>query len=286
MKMPGDLDDVYVRARSVLLDALEALAEHREAIILVGAQAVYLHTGEGDLAVAHYTTDGDLAIDPGILKDTPLLREALQSAGFNQQQLSQSGDVTVQVGIWASQYGVTVDLLVPDAVGGGGRRGARLPVHGNDVARKARGLEGALIDHEMLLLTALDPRDTRMLPVKVAGPAALLVAKLHKVSDMVKDRPTALEDKDALDVLRLLQDVPAETLRAGLNRLIGTAEHDIALTARETLGYLRELFGLNDSRGSLMAARAVGILADPETVAASCAALTQELLEAIHASDP
>jgi hypothetical protein len=119
-----------------------------------------------------------------------------------------------------------------------------------------------------------------------AGPAALLVAKLHKVSDMVKDRPTALEDKDALDVLRLLQDVPAETLRAGLNRLIGTAEHDIALTARETLGYLRELFGLNDSRGSLMAARAVGILADPETVAASCAALTQELLEAIHASDP
>ena len=61
-------DELYTVARTVLLDALEALGEHREALVLVGAQAIYLRVGEADLAVASYTTDGDLAIDPRILR--------------------------------------------------------------------------------------------------------------------------------------------------------------------------------------------------------------------------
>ncbi len=56
----------YVAARKVLLDALMALAPHGRAIIVAGAQAVYLRTGSADLAVAPFTTDGDLALDPGI----------------------------------------------------------------------------------------------------------------------------------------------------------------------------------------------------------------------------
>jgi hypothetical protein len=43
------VDELYVIARRVLLDALDALGEHRNATILVGAQAVYLHTGDADL---------------------------------------------------------------------------------------------------------------------------------------------------------------------------------------------------------------------------------------------
>jgi hypothetical protein len=39
-------DALHVRARAALLDAAEAMAEHREAVVLVGAQAVYLQTGE------------------------------------------------------------------------------------------------------------------------------------------------------------------------------------------------------------------------------------------------
>lgn len=35
--------ELYVAARRVLLDALEGLAGHRDAVILVGAQAVYVH---------------------------------------------------------------------------------------------------------------------------------------------------------------------------------------------------------------------------------------------------
>jgi len=61
------VDELYVIARRVPLDALEALGPHRDATILVGAQAIYLHTGDADLAVAEYTTDADLALDPDLL---------------------------------------------------------------------------------------------------------------------------------------------------------------------------------------------------------------------------
>ena len=58
-------DALYVRARAALLDAVEALGAHLDAVVLVGAQAIYLHTGDADLAVAEYTTDADFAISPG-----------------------------------------------------------------------------------------------------------------------------------------------------------------------------------------------------------------------------
>ncbi len=45
-------DPRYVAARRVLLDALQALAPQAPAAILAGAQAVYLRTGDTDLAVA------------------------------------------------------------------------------------------------------------------------------------------------------------------------------------------------------------------------------------------
>ena len=73
-------DELYVLARKVLLDALDALGPHRDAIVLVGAQAVYLRVGEADLAVAPFTTDGDLALDPAVLAEIPPLEKALRAA--------------------------------------------------------------------------------------------------------------------------------------------------------------------------------------------------------------
>jgi len=58
------VDELYVIARRVLLDALDALAAHRDATILVGAQAIYLHSGDANLGVAAYTTDADLTPGP------------------------------------------------------------------------------------------------------------------------------------------------------------------------------------------------------------------------------
>jgi hypothetical protein len=43
---------------------------------------------------------------------------------------------------------IPIDLIVPEgAATGGGRRGARLGLHGNRAARRAVGLEAALVDH-------------------------------------------------------------------------------------------------------------------------------------------
>lgn len=96
--MPGGKspDPEYVAARRVLLDALEALGPHRKAVVLVGAQAIYLHVGEGDLAVSPYTTDGDLAIDPRALNDEPALGAILEAAGF---------ELTVRPGTWSFKQG-------------------------------------------------------------------------------------------------------------------------------------------------------------------------------------
>jgi len=61
-------------AREALLDAIEALVAQLDAIIVVGAQAIYLHTGSADVAIAEFTTDGDLALDP----DRPTDRVAIR----------------------------------------------------------------------------------------------------------------------------------------------------------------------------------------------------------------
>ena len=53
----------YVAARTALLDALDVLVDHRDALVVVGAQAVYARTAGAGLVTAPYTDDGDLAID-------------------------------------------------------------------------------------------------------------------------------------------------------------------------------------------------------------------------------
>jgi hypothetical protein len=44
--------DILIATRSALLDALEALADQRSALVLIGAQAIYLHTGDAPVALA------------------------------------------------------------------------------------------------------------------------------------------------------------------------------------------------------------------------------------------
>jgi hypothetical protein len=81
--IPGQV--LTVVARRVLLDALEVLTAHRDAITLVGAQAVYLRASDGeDLTIPSYTSDADLGVDPSVLDDEPLLEQIMADAGFTQ----------------------------------------------------------------------------------------------------------------------------------------------------------------------------------------------------------
>lgn len=273
------MDELYVVARRVLLDALEALGAHRDAIILVGAQAVYLRVGEADLAVAPYTTDGDLAIDPSALARVPALERELMAAGFMPK-------TTESVGAWvtqrptsiAAETDVQIDLLVPASVSPGkGRRAARLPGHDSRAARIVNGLEGALVDTDVLRVAALDPDDPRHLEVRVAGAAALLVAKVHKIDDRTDtDR---LSDKDALDVLRLLRGTPTGELVHRYRNLLGD-DRSVAVATRGR-ALLEAQFAKRRGLGVEMAVRSAGPLADADEIAASCETLAGDLLSSL-----
>lgn len=82
MNASGDAE-LLIAARAALLDALDALTEHHDALVLIGAQAIYLHTGAAAVALAETTKDCDLAIDPRALGHEPLLEEAMARAGFH-----------------------------------------------------------------------------------------------------------------------------------------------------------------------------------------------------------
>ena len=275
--MPGVPDPIYVAARRALLNALDALQPHLEALVLVGAQAVYLHAGEGDLAVAPATTDGDVAIDPARLGPAPILEDALREAGFERQP--------AVVGIWQTSLNVEgiarlvqVDLLVPASLGGPGRRGARIPPHGKSVARKVVGLEGALVDRDARVITALDAADNRKVRLAVAGPSALIVAKVHKISERTDDSDRRT-DKDALDVYRLLRAVPTDEL-ARRFRMLRANPISAAVTAR-ALEALPDLFGVARGAGVLMAIRAAGPLEPGDTITASLMTLTGDLVRSL-----
>lgn len=257
----------YIRARRALLDALEALAPHAEALVLVGAQAIYLHAGASQLAVAAYTTDADLAVSPDLIGDAPLVDSLLIDAGFYP---------TDQPGRWVSPDGVYVDLMVPDALAGAGSRGADLGAHGRWAARRARGLEAALVDNAEMAITALEQADERAVTLRVAGPGALLVAKTIKIAERLDD-PSRAQDKDALDVVRLLQAIPTEELASRLATLLND-ERSAAITA-EALTAFEQLFSDPQSVGTQMAVQAATPLEDPDVLGASTSVLAGDLLD-------
>lgn len=76
----------YIEARRTLLDALDALESHRDSLVLIGAQAVYLHTGSTGLSVPPMTTDADLALSTDLLADDPEIATLLHAAGFENKQ--------------------------------------------------------------------------------------------------------------------------------------------------------------------------------------------------------
>jgi hypothetical protein len=125
-------------------------------------------------------------------------------------------------------------------------------------------------------LSALDASDRRGFEIRVAGPSALLVAKLHKLADRGAERQARrLKDKDALDVLRLLRAIPAERLAEGLRGLAGSrVAGDVT---REAITHLQNLFGTATSAGTAMVVRATQGLEAPDTMAASCVALAEDL---------
>ncbi len=166
--------------------------------------------------------------------------------------------------------------MVPEALAGPqSRRSGRIPPHANHATRRAVGLEAAVIDRARLPIRALDPADRRDVTAYVAGPAALLVAKLHKLRERL-DQPTRLLDKDAHDIYRLLVAISTDELARSLRRLL--AEDRSARVTREAVRYLAEIFAAGPAAmGSQMAGRAEVLVGNPDTVARSVSILASDL---------
>jgi hypothetical protein len=270
----------YVEARRVLLDALTALQPHIAAIVLIGAQAVYLRTTGRLTGYQPFTTDADLVVNPDLLADVPLLGDSMTAAGFT---------YTGEPGIWEQRFArpgfdgeisVPVDLIVPKQVAPkAGRRGARLPGgHGNHAARKTSGVEGALADHGPVEIASLDPNDNRIVVVNVAGSAALLVSKAFKLGERL-DTPERLQPKDAGDVYRLFDATSIADMTSATKRLL--LDERSAATTERALGYLRQLFATPRSQGVDLATTALAGVIDAPTVTSTITSYTRELLASV-----
>lgn len=267
MRRHGGPDFRFVRARKAL-DALEALGHHRDAVILVGAQAIYLNVGEATEALSSFTADADLALNPELLASEPALEQVLAASGFERRG---------QPGLWFNPNGVEVDLLVPASIAGPGRRGVDLGKgHERSTARRVAGLEAALVDRQPVELHALDEEDQRFFVIPVAGPAALLVAKLYKIADRDEETPDRLKNKDASDLLLLLRRTRTDELASSLQALSRDAR--VGPTIGVALGHLKELFTFPDAPGAKLLRDAVVGVEDQDTAAASCVSLANDLL--------
>ncbi|WP_410540590.1 hypothetical protein [Streptomyces sp. KL2] len=260
----GD-EELTQAARKVLLDALIALQDHRDALTVVGAQAVYLRTSNATIRSAAYTSDGDISIDPNTLGGQPLLEEAMKSAGFT-LRLDKNGKR--MVGLWqrrdrigATEIEAQVDLLVPQALAPGSksRRRTELPPHDEWAAKKVPGLEAAAVDRSLMTITSLTAGDTRRVDAYVAGPAALLIAKAHKLHERIEEanrgKTERLTAKDAGDVYRIMSTIrPAEVAAAFA---ILRSDPRVSTIAEHGLELLHTLFGAPATPGTELAVQSL-----------------------------
>jgi len=173
----------------------------------------------------------------------------------------------------ATTMASAIDIL-QERLPSGWRAEERDPPNGQASGLLVVGLEGALVDVDRMKLGALTEGDDRVLEVKIAGPAALLVAKLLKIRD--RRETTRHSDKDALDVARLLRGVETADLAERMRRLLADARSE-AVT-REALDLLKVLFGRRAAEGIEMAIRSAGGMVDADELAVSCEVLARDLL--------
>jgi hypothetical protein len=234
---------------------------------------VYLHAGEGTLAVPPMTTDGDLALNTQRLAGRPEIAQTLIAAGFAPGP---------NPGHWLGSEDVAIDIMVvPYQAGTTSKsaRSARIPPHAKSVGRIAPGLEPALIDNSIHLISALQDSDPRSNKLRVANPAALIVAKTIKIAEREEDarrQPERLKAKDALDAFRLLQAIETDELAAGFHS--HQAEPEAARVSTLAVEFLTAEGTRPDRLMPRLATNAA--FGDP-TIAPAFAVLAQQLIAAL-----
>lgn len=164
-----------------------------------------------------------------------------------------------------------------------GGRAADLPPHGEEAARITPGLEPALIDNAAMPIGALAEGDDRSIELRVAGPAALLTAKLIKLHERYeavqagKGKAARLKEKDVLDCYRLLVAIQTDDLERGFESHRSGAEA-LAVT-RAGLFFFDQQRRLG--AGGALRALLAQALPDDLVALASFNALSGELVDAL-----
>lgn len=203
-------------SRRLLVDTIRHLEPFAQSLTVIGAHAVFARVDRviPDMVMPS-TNDADLAVNPAFVASKPAILAMMAEVGLEPAHPDRPGIYGYQKETGVSQTErTTIDLIVPEAYAGAGRRAARITGQKN-AATKAEGIELALYDRSMMAIATLpgDPNQESV-EVMVAGHAALLVAKAYKIRDRIKqynDRPHRLRAKDSIDVgLLMLSSDPAE----------------------------------------------------------------------------
>ncbi len=260
MTLFADVTDepLFVGTRRVLMDTLETLGSHRRAVILVGAQAVYLRTQHVRLPASIFTRDADLGIDPARLDAAPELVTLLASAAIEPHPNGQPGAFIRHISLSDGRdVGIEIDLMVAAAVapGAASRRSVTLPDHGKMAFRRTPGLEASLVDsHHMTIRGVGD--DPRSFDILVAGIPALMIAKAYKLMDRINRDD--VEAKDAGDVYRMALAIRRSELTEVRDTFRRLSSHPVIGEPTTTgISHLRALFGRPRSSGVLLAQQAL-----------------------------
>ncbi len=120
-----------------------------------------------------------------------------------------------------------------------------------------------------------------MIDVRVAGPAALLVAKAYKLGERFRETgQRRLVSKDAADVLRLMLTNEAGPVRRRFEALLVNSR--AGTTTRRGLTYLDELFGASERPGVTMAVEALRTEVDADQIEVTAPAYTAALLRVVR----
>ncbi|GAB2746374.1 hypothetical protein [Amycolatopsis magusensis] len=210
---------------------------------------------------------------PDRLADEPSIADAMCAAGFAPG---------AHPGSWLGRGQIAVDLMTPEALSGPkSRRSAKLrPPHDDKwTARRTLGLEPAVVDNDIHVITELTGESTRSFRLKVAGPAALMVSKVVKIAER-RDQPNRLKPKDGLDVLRLLRAIETAQLARGLEKLLAQD-----LSRRVVEHAMRELRTLATGPEELLPSLAAAAEFDGhDEIRMSTVALVEDLLAEFDAA--
>lgn len=249
-----DLEIEVITSRRALIDVITGLADHREALTVLGGHAVIEVTQGLPAAPPDDTTrDGDLGVIPQLLADDPQLTVRMQELGYETARPERPG-------VWSPivqrsrsiHMRDSVDLIAPMSLARDrfdskrDIRAARVGPHGKHAVSATRGTELAVLDREWRTLRSFD--DGPSVETYIAGPAALLCAKAYKLHDRLdptelRRNSERLRPKDFADVFRLILTISPD--EAALAYLKGVEDARIGAAVQLGAEYLIEV--LNDS---------------------------------------